>query len=37
LQFVDVLNSGEIFQLEHGRLRVDPVHPQWARVLRSSR
>ena len=29
----DVLNNGEIFRVEKGRLKVDPVHPHWARIL----
>jgi cyclomaltodextrinase / maltogenic alpha-amylase / neopullulanase len=33
-QLVDVLNGGEAFQVAGGKARIDPVWPQWVRVLR---
>ena len=29
----DALNKGETFRAEKGKLKVDPVHPHWARIL----
>ena len=36
-QLEDVLNNGETFRVEQGRLQVDPVHPCWARDPESER
>jgi glycosidase len=30
---VDLLNNGEVFQTSKGKLRVETVHPHWARIL----
>ena len=32
-QYVDVLNGGEVFQADHGRLHIAEVHPHWGRIL----
>ena len=34
LELEDMLNGGETFRVERGSLRVDPVHPYWARILK---
>jgi hypothetical protein len=35
-QLIDVLNSGEAFRVDHNHLQVDPVHPNWARILKTN-
>ena len=34
-RLVDVLNGGESFVVDQGRLRVGKVHPSWARILKT--
>ncbi|WP_428242100.1 alpha-amylase family glycosyl hydrolase [Gynuella sp.] len=32
-QYVDLLNGGDVFQADNGRLHVPEVHPHWCRIL----
>jgi hypothetical protein len=34
-RLVDLLNPTDEFRVENGRLRVEKVHPCWARILQS--
>ena len=36
MQFIDLLNEEGTFRVDRGHLKVDPVHPHWARILKAA-